>query len=220
MTSLRTSAACIGLADGPLSLRHTYFGHLRSNTPVSLNTQMGRLGNRHVHMNFIRVGSDQYTAADLDEIDAAAEFTRGNYAAAGLGVGRIQHFIIPTAQANGRDVINNDGEAQTLTDEWTVPNDALDIFFVRMYVTTTAGLSAVDGPTDKDAKGMDGSVVEMNAGGGVSNFSLAHEAGHYLGLPHRVDPTALMNRTFPNGGLINSSEAANMSDHGFMKSGC
>ncbi|MEZ5219635.1 MAG: matrixin family metalloprotease [Ilumatobacteraceae bacterium] len=180
------------------------------------------MGNRHVHVNCIRVGSDQFTFADLVEIDQAMATTRQLYAGAGvaMGVGRIEHFIISTADAGGRDVINSDGEAETLTDEWTVPNDALDVFFVRMYVGATAGLSRIDGPCDKDAKGMDGSVVEMNAGGGGSAFATAHEMGHYLGLSHVNNGNRLMNPTIPNGGQITSGEANNMRDHCRMKNPC
>lgn len=220
MASLRASAACIGITDSPISVRHDYFGQLRTSVTVSLLEQMNRLRNRHIHLNCIRVGSDQFTGADFNEVDRAVKRIRDLYAAASIGVGRIQHFVISTADARARDVINSDDEAETLTDEWTVPNDSLDIFFVRMYVGSTAGLSRVDGPCNKDAKGMDGSVVEMNTGGGVSDFSLAHEAGHYLGLNHRNNPTALMNPIIPNGGQITNAEAANMRDHCFMKPGC
>jgi hypothetical protein len=46
---------------------------------------------------------------------------------------------INLAQANGRDVIDNDGEAEALTDEWTVQNNAIDVFFVKLYVGSVAG---------------------------------------------------------------------------------
>jgi hypothetical protein len=222
VASLRQRAACIGIATSPLSVRRDFMGQLTNSVPVSLKTQLDRLGSKFVHVNCIQVGSDQFTFNDAVEIDRAVARTRDLYAAAGksMGVGRVQHFVISTGDAAGRDVINSDGEAETLTDEWTVPNDALDLFLVRMYVGSTAGLSRVDGPCDKDAKGMDGSVVEMNAGGGVSDFATAHELGHYLGLSHRTNATALMNPTVPNGGVITTSEADNMRDHCRMKNPC
>ncbi|HEX2294059.1 MAG TPA: hypothetical protein VHN37_01985 [Actinomycetota bacterium] len=220
MISLLGMASCVGVGNRPLSIRHDFFGYSTSAVTISVLPQVQRLQGRHVHMNVIRVGSDQFTNADEREIDQAVQFTRNTFAPAGLGVGRIQHFVISTAEANGRDVIDNDGEAEALTDEWTVPNDAMDIFFVRAYMGGTAGLSRVDGPCDKNAKGMDGSVVEMNAGGGLSDFALAHEAAHYLGLSHRNDGTALMNPTIPNGAGINAGEASNMRDHCFSKSPC
>ena len=223
MPSVRQRAICIGRAPSPLSVRHDLLGQLTKSVAVtSLRTELNRLGSKYVNVNCIRVGSDQFSFNDLVEIDRAMAKTRELYANAGvaMGVGRIDHWVISTADANGRDVINNDGEAETLTDEWTVPNDGLDLFFVRLYIGSTAGLSRVDGPCDKNAKGMDGSVVEMNAGGGVSDFAAAHELGHYLGLGHITNGTRLMNPTIPNGGQISSGEANNIRDHCRMKNPC
>lgn len=222
MLSLRQRATCIGVAPSPMSLRHDMLGQVTGTVPVSLRTELARLGTRHVHVNCIWVGSDQFTAADRAELDRAIATTRSLYAAAGvaMGVGRVDHFFISTAEAAGRDVINSDAEAESLTDEWTVHNNALDVFFVRMYVSDTAGLSPVDGPCDKDAKGMDGSVVEMNAGGGLSGLATAHEMGHFLGLRHVDDATRLMNPTVPNGGRITVAEANNMRDHCRMRNAC
>jgi hypothetical protein len=171
-------------------------------------------------MNFIQVGSDQFTEADFVEMDSALQATRNLYAAANLGVGRIEHYAITTAEADGADNIGSDSEAEDLTNDWTVPNSALDIFFVLTYATSTIGLSRVDGPCDKDAKGMDGSVVAIEGDTNTTGFVLAHEAGHYLGLGHSSDGNNLMFGTVPNGGAITSGQGSNMRDHCFTRSGC
>jgi hypothetical protein len=220
MASLRAIASCIGVT-GTVSISRDFFGFMRGvPSDVSLLTQVRRLQGRHVHMNFIRVGSDQFTAADLAEIDSALQFTRDTYAQVNLGVGRIEHFVISTSEADGADNINNDAEAEDLTDDWTVPNSALDIFFVRTYSGSTIGLSRVDGPCDKDAKGMDGSVVAMEGSVNTTGFVLAHEAGHYLGLSHSSSNANLMFGTVPNGGGLTSGQGSNMRNHCFTKSGC
>jgi len=173
-----------------------------------------------VHMNFIRVGSDQFTSADLSEMDGALQFTRDTYATVSLGVGRIEHFVISTAEADGAENIDNDDEAEELTNDWTVPNSALDIFWVLTYSGSTIGLSRVDGPCDKDAKGMDGSVVAIEGSPNTTGFVLAHEAAHYLALSHSTSSSNLMFGTVPNGGVLTSSQGADMRDHCFTKSGC
>jgi hypothetical protein len=220
--SVRAFANCIGVgAGGEFSVRRDFFGFFRTPAAdVSVATQIQRLKGRHVHMNFIRVGADQFTNADLGEMDSALQATRDLYAAASLGVGRIEHYEISTADADGADNIGSDSEAVDLTNDWTVPNSALDIFWVLTYATSTIGLSRVDGPCDKDAKGMDGSVVAIEGSVSTTGFVLAHEAGHYLGLGHSSDDNNLMSGTVPNGGALTSGQGSNMRDHCFTKSGC
>src|SRR5436853_7926932 len=103
-----------------------------------------------ISINVIRVGSERFTAADETEISAAVNVLRSTYATVGLTLRRVENWIIPLARARGREIIDNDGEASTLTDEWTVPNHNVDVFFVKLYVGATAGLSPVNGPCDKD----------------------------------------------------------------------
>ena len=218
--SLSQIAGCIGIT-GQFSVSRDFFGFMRgAPSDVSVATQIARLKGRHVHMNFIRVGSDQFTLNDLAEMDSALQFTRDTYAQVNLGVGRIQHFVITTSDANGAEDIGNDDEAEELTNDWTVPNSALDIFWVLTYAGTTIGLSRVDGPCDKDTKGMDGSVVAIEGSVNTSGFVLAHEAGHYLGLGHSTSNANLMFGTVPNGGGLTSSQGSNMRDHCFTKSAC
>lgn len=220
MASLRAIASCIGVT-GDFKVGRDFFGFMRGvPTDVSVLTQVRRLQGRHVHMNFIRVGSDQFTNNDLAEIDSALQATRDFYATINLGVGRIEHYVISTADANGAENINNDDEAEELTNDWTVPNSSMDIFFVLTYSGSTIGLSRVDGPCDKDAKGMDGSVVAMEGSVNTTGFVLAHEAGHYLGLGHSSSSGNLMFGTVPNGGNLTSSQGADMRDHCFTRSGC
>ncbi|MBP2328157.1 hypothetical protein JOF56_008542 [Kibdelosporangium banguiense] len=169
-----------------------------------------------ISLNIIRVGSENFSAADLTTINNAIGTLRGIYASIGLTLRRVEHYIIPLASANGRDVIDNDGEAETLTDEWTVANNAVDVFFVRLYVGSVAGLSPVPGPCDKNAKGMDGTVCELI--GGTTGQVLAHEVGHYLGLSHVTgDSSNLMFPSVPNGGLLTAAQGNTMRSHCFIE---
>jgi hypothetical protein len=197
-----------------------FYGYFAAPQDLSLLTQIRRLQGKHVHMNLIRVGIESFTAADEAEIDGAVQFTRDTYATVNLGVGRVTRWFITTDDANGRDNIGSDGEAEDLTNEWTVDNHALDVFFVLTYSGTTIGLSRVDGPCDKDAKGMDGSVVAIEGSANTTGFVLAHEVGHYLGLDHSSNSNRLMFGTVPNGGVLTSGEGSDMRDHCFAESAC
>lgn len=220
MASLRKAMTCIGLS-GTVSVLHEFFGYTSRPKDLSVLTQLRRIQGRHVHMNIIRVGIESFTTADEEEIDAAIQFTRDTYATVSLGVGRVERFQITTAEAKGRDNIGGDGEAEDLTNEWTVPNNALDVFFVLTYAGATIGLSRVDGPCDKDAKGMDGSVVAIEGSGNATGFVLAHEVGHYLGLSHTNNVSGnLMFPSIPNGGALSAGQGTDMRDHCRVRNPC
>jgi len=94
-----------------------------------------------ISINVIRVGSDQFTSTDLTTINNAVTVMRNIYATVGITLRRVENWIITTARANGRDVIDSNSEAEALTDEWTVPNNNVDVFVVKLYVGSVAGLS-------------------------------------------------------------------------------
>ena len=169
-----------------------------------------------VHINIILVGHELFTSADWGEVGDAIGRTQTIYATIGLTV-YADWYVIALADARGREFIDNDGEAEALTDEWTVPNHALDVFFVRGYAGTTIGLSRVDGPCDKNAKGMDGSVVAIEGTTTTTGLVTAHEAGHYLGLNHVNDTTNLMNPVvFSTASGLTADQGNNMKDHCFV----
>lgn len=169
-----------------------------------------------IHINVILVGADQFTTEDRREVNEALQRTRAIYATVGLSVTE-SPFEISVAAARGREFIDDHAEAEALTDEWTVKNQGLDVFFVRGYAGTTIGRSRVDGPCDKDAKGMDGSVVAIEGTPVETGIVTAHEAAHYLGLSHVNDVTNLMNPSLALTAFnLNGAQGANMRDHCFV----
>jgi hypothetical protein len=217
MASLREKAACIGIT-GDFSLVGDFFGYLAPPQDLSVLTQIDRLQGRHVHINLIRVGIEAFTPDDEASLDFAVQQMRDMYAQVSLGVGRVLRFSVTTADANGRDHIGSDAEAEALTNEWSVPNDAIDVFLVRSFALGT-GLSPTEGTCDKNATGMTGSVVQM-MDPILTSFSIAHFVAHYLGLRDRDDNENLMFHTFPNGGDLTASQGSEMGDHCFVKDGC
>lgn len=234
MISLRKMAQCLGLPDN-FSVIRDFFGYPRRTiTNISLRNQLQILNDgKHVSLNIIKVGIDKYTSENHDEIEFAIKTMRDIYSRVGIGVGRIEYYEITTQMAPGREIIDDDCEAEDLTDEYTVDNASCDVFFVLKYEGDTLGRSAVDGPFDKDPgifEGMTGSVVSLEENNLVTAQILAHEVGHYLGLGHhnnrvdkagtviKGDPTRLMwPATAENGTNTKmiSAEGKRMRKHGF-----
>ena len=244
--SLRAMAACVGIS-GPFSVLGDFYGFRRRRLPtdptgirveVSLKEQIDRLRGRHFHLNVITVGSDQFTDADHLEIDYSIFKLRNVYRPVGLGVGRIRHWVISTAAANGLDTPTTTGQLEDLTEAWTVPNDGIDMFIPHnMSISSnggmTLGFSAIDGPCDKNAKGMSGPTCGL-WGREQTARTFAHELGHYVGLSHNhgeacPTTTAGQNNLMAqsrcalstrNSTLLTSSQGTNTRDHCSTKSGC
>ena len=245
MISIKQMAACmffsplnVGGVKWPkrFSLLHDFFGYHHSPkqdplgilTRVSLLKQVRLLKGKHLHLNLIRVGSENFKDADLDDIDFALRLMRDIYATADLGIGRVLHSTISVANAVGFDVIDSDAETYFLTLLWTVPNDGLDVFLVLEPWGITLGTSPILGPCNKyKADAITGVVVST---GGVKT-TLAHEVAHYLGLPHIIElvdvaiigyanlPAFMkVNLMFPTGTIFNDELIG--FQKGFIKAGC
>jgi Metallo-peptidase family M12 len=237
MVSIKNLAVCIGLSGSISIVRHFFgYGFRGHQGQISLLGQAKLLKGKHIHVNIIRVGIESFNDTDEREIDRSIQITRNLYAEVNLGVGRIERYFITNNQANGHQNIDDDAEAALLTREWTVPNEALDAFYVLTYAGTTVGRSAINGPCDKDVGDMNGSVIAIETIPDDTGFTLAHELGHYLGLSHvcelaagggcgsgtcqPVHNNSLMHPCVPNGGNISSSEENTMKGHCFVKGAC
>jgi hypothetical protein len=244
--SIRDLAGCVGIS-GPFSVLGDFFGFARRRLPpdptgvrveVSLKEQITRLRGVHSNLNVIAVGSDQFTDGDYIEIDYSIFKLRNVYRPVGVGIGRVQHWVVSTADANGLDTPTTEGDLEDLTQDWTVPNDGIDLFVPHnMSIPSNGGQllgrSAIDGPCDKDAKGMNGATCGL-WGSEQTARTFAHELGHYFGLSHNhgdTCPTGTTERnnlmaqsrcaiSTRNSVLLTSSQGDNMDDHCSIRAGC
>lgn len=250
-TRVRSILSCIGAdQSGDVSLLFHGFGFIRGRVPpdpdtsvraeVSVLRWMQGLQGRHIHLNVIRMGFDALSAADratgLERIDYATYRTRNIYRQVSLGVGRVLHWFVDAADANGRDDIGSRDEAEQLWEEWSVPNNGIDVFVVRNISTSQfVGRSPVGGNCDKGGKddGLLGGEINRAHEGFSRTF--AHEIGHFLGLSHNHDDgecpttTAGQNRLMAQTGCavslrtsvnLTSGEGSTMRGHCATRAGC
>lgn len=257
MASIRALANCTDInTSGNFSILGDFFGFIRARVPadeglsgsnvasVSLLQLANDLQDDYVNINIIRVGSDQFIVNNdvslsvpsndhLHLIDYCIYRTRNIYRTRGVGVGRVEHYGILTADSQGHDNCTSKSEVEEITDTWYVDNDGIDTFVpIILNVPSGDGIllgrSAVNGPCeDKDDKGMNGSVFGL-WGPEQASRTFAHEVGHYLKLKHKNNTdNNLMQQSgeVPSGNMrtsvnLTSGQGSDMRSHCLMNSGC
>ena len=198
MANVKSLLNCMGVSTaGDVSVLRGFFGFIRARVPtdpdttvtaqVSMLQHVQGLQDDHVHLNVIQVGFD--LLADLDgaweKLDYATYRTRNIYRLVGMGVGRVEHYEIVSADAGGADDLGSESEADDLSDDWSVHNGGIDVFVVRNISDSDfVGISPVGGDCDKPSK--DDGLIGGEIGRGYEGFSrtFAHEVGHFLKLSH------------------------------------
>ena len=247
MASVRSIMQCMGIdTGGSNSVLRDFFGFLRARVPtdpdntvtaeVSLLNQVRGVQGRHFHLNIIQVGFD--LVADQDNawemLDYCTYRTRNIYRTRNLGVGRVLHFEVVSADADGFDNIGSRDEATDMWRSFSVQNNGIDAFVTRANSAGTLGRSPVDGDCDKDGKddGLWGGDLNRSFDGLSRTF--AHEVGHYLGLSHNHGDdcpasTAGRNRLMAQTGCANnvrtsvnltSGEGSDSRSHCIVRNGC
>jgi len=180
------------------SILFRLFGYIRSRVPpdpagvtasVSIRQLANDLEDDHIHINVIRVGFDVLSDTALDdaliELDYSIYRIRNIYRPQGVGVGRVLHWFIDSADADGMDDIGGTAEARDLWEAWSVDNDGIDAFFVRNISGTLLGLAPGGGGECNENSNNDGVLAAgIDAGDESVSRTCAHEVGHFLELPH------------------------------------
>lgn len=216
MVSVRALMRAFGVAStGNRSICLHLLGFARQRVPtdpdsatvarVSLLQHAADRTRPRIHLNVIRVGFDGVPAANRDAagdmVDYGIYKLRNIYRTVGLAVGRVEHWTVTAAQANGRDDVGSEDEADLLSDEWSVNNDGIDVFVVPTISAGFIGISPVPGSCDKDLSapqpgggaanpqdtgsrndGLLGGELDRDPDGFARTF--AHELGHFLRLEH------------------------------------
>jgi hypothetical protein len=205
VVSVKSIMNCIGVdTSGSVSILGDLFGFFRRRVPadpcslfmdpsaahVSLLDHIKSLKGKHIHLNIIRVGIDNFTNEEVDGIDYAIYQARKIYRMVNLGIGRVEHHDIISANAHGHDNLGCLPESEDLIREETIPNNGLDVFMVRTIsdpLDWYGNTPLIPGPCDKgeDDDGLIGGRVDRLPEEVARTFS--HEIGHYLGLYHNHD---------------------------------
>lgn len=201
----------------PLSIKRHVFGYIHGpiDRDLSLKTHLDCIRGTAFNLSIFLVGHEPdyagwFTQEEAGQCQHAIDVMRGLYALVGLGVRKLYWRYIPVDEATGYFSVNA-AEATDLTEQFSGPNDGIDVFYVNV-VSDAGGWSNESGPCDKDAKGRTGAVIEIvtPVSPGNNDFAgilLAHEVGHYLGLPHADDITNIMGDDSDGDGIgsINST---------------
>lgn len=163
-----------------------------------------------------------FTLAQAISTQHAIDLMREIYEQADLGVRRIFWRYIHEDDA-GPYLSVNAGQATDLTEDYSGPNDGIDLFMVQ-NVSDAGGWSNSNGPCDKDDKGRTGAVVEVTTTpDDFLGILVAHEVGHYLKLTHTNSATNLMGVDSDNDGigeLSLNSRVITASQRTTMQSSC
>lgn len=247
--SVRDLLDCVSAPDDEdLSILFHLFGFRRARVPadplgvpasVSVAQLAEDIGGDHIRLNVIAMGLDGLGAGEdaaLEEVDYCVFRIRNIYRPR-LGVGRVLHYEVDAADADGFDVIADDDEAQDLWRSWSVGNSGIDAFVVRSISGTLLGRSPTPGScTSSKRDGLLAGGVDESSDGISRTF--AHEVGHFLDLDHNHNElpdgpcpatTAGRNNLMAQTGcaisvrtsvILTAAQGAEMRDHCKVRGGC
>jgi hypothetical protein len=200
-------------------------------TARSLRQHLERIKGKSINLSIVMVGYDDVSGSntldDLTKVQYAIQILRDIYAQADLGIRKIYWDRISVAEAGTYPNITDRDHAQALTNDFNRENDGIDAFWVQTIPSPRGGLSPRDGTCDKTSSGIfTGVVITLARRRRRTGILLAHELGHYLGLPGGSSNTNLMGVAGNPDNIddvstqVTSSQAEEMRAHCFVRPGC
>jgi hypothetical protein len=177
-------------------------------------------------VNIIKVGA--FGAQEHVDLYNAVDRMRQIYERRDMTLRAVNRFIISDAQAGSYTILNSEGEIRDMWEDWSCPNDSIDVYVAQDFQWSTFnGLAGhIPGPSSKGGR-EDGVAVEKtgftDASGtmrlNVTTLAqlIGHEVGHYLGLEHLEDTNNLMRSNTGNRGPdLNYDQYRLMFPHGYV----
>lgn len=234
-----TAASCLGVSP-PFSVNTHLYGYIfrdASGTvgitqPRSVKRQLELMKGRSINICIFLVGHENdfsgvVTLAQVISVQQAMQTMRDLYGQVNLGVRTLFWRRIDMDDVGNYVIITDRPEAVDLTDDFSGPNDGIDVFYVQS-ILNAGGWSTINGPCDKDEKDeMTGCVIELSSG--ILGILTAHEVGHYLGLSHGTTITNVMGVDSNGDGIgelnststnLTSSQGTTMRGHCSVRSPC
>jgi hypothetical protein len=234
-----TAASCLGVSP-PFSVNTHLYGYIfrdASGTvgitqPRSVKRQLELMKGRAINICIFLVGHENdfsgvVTLAQVIAVQQAMQTVRDLYGQVNLGVRTLFWRRIDMDDVGNYVIITDRPEAVDLTDDFSGPNDGIDVFYVQS-ILNAGGWSTITGPCDKDEKDeMTGAVIELSSG--ILGILTAHEVGHYLGLSHGTTITNVMGVDSNGDGIgeldststnLTSSQGTTMRGHCAVRSPC
>jgi hypothetical protein len=235
----QVASSCLGI-NPPFSVNTHLYGYIFRDQngsvgisqPRSVKRQLELMKGRAINICIFLVGHENdfsgvVTLAQVIAVQQALQTVRDLYGQVNLGVRTLFWRRIGLADAGNYTIITDRPEAVDLTDDFSGPNDGIDVFYVQS-ILNAGGWSTTPGPCDKDEKDeMTGAVIELSSG--ILGILTAHEVGHYLGLQHWTTITNVMGVDSNGDGIgelnststnLTSSQGTTMRGHCAVRSPC
>ncbi|MEP6503143.1 MAG: hypothetical protein ABJD97_07435 [Betaproteobacteria bacterium] len=177
-------------------------------------------------VNIIKVGD--FGASEHTDLYAAVDKMRQVYEQRDITLRSVGRYIINNSLAGGYTVLDSENEYRDMLEDWSVPNDSVDVYVVQQF--NWGGYNGyagdIPGPASKGGR-KDGVAVDKTGFTDATgtrrldsttlSMLIGHEVGHYLGLSHLEDTNNLMRSNTGNRGPdLNYDQYRTMFRHGFM----